>query len=223
MSLPTMEHVEQSIKTVVIAEDHNLVVGALRSIFESLENVHVVAVANNGLDAIAQVKAHKPDLLTLDIALPLANGVEVLTEIRRWSPDTKTAVVTGLTSMQLLSELHERGVQGVFLKSDSAEDLSRGLAAVLGGEQCVSRAVSERLENTAGQSNLAALTDRERQVLAFVADGLTNAAIGDRLSISAKTVDKHRTSLMKKLGVHSAAELLSLALREGLLDHHQTL
>lgn len=218
-----MEHVEQSIKTVVIAEDHNLVVGALRSIFESLENVHVVAVANNGLDAIAQVKAHKPDLLTLDIALPLANGVEVLTEIRRWSPDTKTAVVTGLTSMQLLSELHERGVQGVFLKSDSAEDLSRGLAAVLGGEQCVSRAVSERLENTAGQSNLAALTDRERQVLAFVADGLTNAAIGDRLSISAKTVDKHRTSLMKKLGVHSAAELLSLALREGLLDHHQTL
>ncbi len=187
--------------------------GGLRAILESL-GVEVVAEAANGLETIAAVKQHRPTLLTLDAAMPLARGVEVLGEVRRWSPETKVVVFTGLTSRGVWRDLAEAGASGVFLKSDDEDELRRGVAAILAGRRAHSPAAAEALAQEDGP----ALTVRERQVLSLVARGQSNAEIAAALGISSKTVDNHRTNVMRKLDVHSVAALIAYALREGLLD-----
>ena len=174
----------------------------------------------NGLDAIRAAKTHRPDLFILDLAMPYAKGVEVFVEIRRQSPSSRIAVLTGLSSSGLLSELMAASVDGLFLKQGSADALAQGLNLVLQGGKFVSAEVMHHLEKRPPPPNL---TLRERQTLSLVAQGYTNAEIGERLHISPKTVDNHRTNLMSKLGVHSMSELLAHALREGLLDSSRQL
>jgi DNA-binding NarL/FixJ family response regulator len=147
--------------------------------------------------------------------MPLSRGIEVYGEVRRWSPDTRVAVVTGFSSVRSLADWVAAGVDGVFLKSCPPDEMAQGFRLILGGETYISREVLARLD---GQDEAAELSLRERQVLHLIAEGCSNVAIAERLGISAKTVDNHRTRLMAKLGVHSVAQLLAYALKEGLLD-----
>lgn len=203
--------------TVVIADDHALVRAGLKEILSGLRlPVEVVGEAENGIEAIALTKSLRPNLLLLDAGMPLSRGMEVYGEVRRWSPDTRIAVVTGFTAEASLAEWISAGADGVFLKSCTPDEMGRGFAMVLEGEPFVADAVLSILERAEERE---ALTLRERQVLHLIAQGCANAAIAERLSISPKTVDNHRTRLMAKLGVHSTAQLLALALKEGLLDH----
>ena len=166
-------------------------------------------------DAVRAARTRRPSLFVLDLSMPYARGVEVFVEIRRQSPETRIAVLTGMSSSGLLAELTSAGVDGLFLKRGDPSLLARGLRLVLEGAKFVSPDVVELLEARPPGPEL---SPRERQTLSLVAQGLTNAEIGERLHISHKTVEKHRTSLMAKLGVHSMSELLAHALREGLLD-----
>lgn len=201
--------------TVLIADDHALVRGAVRPLVESIPGVQVVGEADNGLTAIALTRKLAPDLLILDISMPQAGGTTVLGEVRRFSPKTRIAVLTGIDSKLKLAELHAAGARVVLTKACDTEELLRGLRAAVAGESYVSSDVRGAIE--AGES-VAGLTARERQILALAAQGRGNGEIASLLHISPKTVDNHRTSLMRKLGVHSAAELAALALREGLVD-----
>lgn len=215
-----------SSRTAMIADDHPMVRGALRNVLESLENVKIVAEATNGLEAIAMAKAHRPGLLTLDAGMPLCRGMEVFGEVRRWSPGTKVALVTGFTAAGALADWTNAGVDGVFLKSCEPDELRAGFEALLNGRGFAAQAVLDILadaETEADGGGAKALTPRERQILHLIAEGRTNAEIGERLCISAKTVDNHRTKLMAKLGVHSVAQLLAFALKEGLLDSNSQL
>ena len=205
----------QEPKTVVIADDHALVRSGLKDIIAQMGGLTVVAEAENGLDAIAMGKAHRPDLMLLDAGMPLARGMEVFGEVRRWSPDTRIAVVTGFTAAQTLADWCDAGVDGLFLKTCPPEEMAQGFAAVLAGKSYRSAEVTRILDRAQDKEPL---TQRERQILHLIAEGCSNAAIAERLSISAKTVDNHRTRLMAKLGVHSVAQLVAHALKEGLLD-----
>lgn len=204
----------------IIADDHAIVRNSLAGILAEIGNVEVVAQAENGLETIALVKQHAPDLLLLDAAMPLARGVQVYGEARRWSPDTRIIVVTGFTSATMLADWLAAGVDGLFLKSADPAEMKQGFAQVLAGGKFVSEEVAQKL---AEQPRHEELTDREREVLALIAAGHQNVAIGDMLFISPKTVEKHRASLMAKLGVNSVSGLLTHALREGLLDEHRQL
>lgn len=206
--------------TAIVADDHGIARRGLAAILASLGDVDIVAEADNGIVAIAMVKQHRPDLLLLDAAMPLARGIEVFAEVRRWSPATRVIVVTGFTGAALLADWLAAGVDGLMLKSCSDADLRTGFAAVLAGGNYVAAEVAERIAKDGERS---ALTAREREVLALIATGHMNVAIAERLSISAKTVEKHRASLMAKLGVHSVSGLLVHALQEGLLDEHRQL
>ncbi|MEL7446695.1 MAG: response regulator transcription factor [Pseudomonadota bacterium] len=207
-------------KTAIIADDHAIVRQSLASILDAIGTVQVVAEAENGLETIALVKEHKPDLLLLDAAMPLARGVQVYGEARRWSPDTKVAVVTGFTATGMLADWLAAGVDGLFLKSGTPDEMQQGFTEILAGGKFVSQEVAEKL---ASEPDREELTAREREVLALIAAGHQNVAIGEKLFISPKTVEKHRASLMSKLGVNSVSALLVHALREGLLDEHSQL
>ncbi len=201
--------------TVVIADDHALVRSGLKAVLAGLGDATVVGEAENGVEAIAISKRLRPDLLLLDAGMPLSRGMEVFGEVRRWSPGTRIAVVTGFTSVRGLADWVSAGADGIFLKTCPPEEMAEGFALVLRGEGYVAKEVLAILD---GQDDTDALTLRERQVLHLIAQGCSNAAIAERLSISAKTVDNHRTRMMAKLRVHSVAQLLSYALKEGLLD-----
>ncbi len=201
-------------QTAVIADDHALIRQGITQILTSV-GLTVVGQAENGLEAVAQVRSHQPALLTLDIAMPYARGIEVFGEARRWSPDTKIIVFSGLTSAGLVRELNEAEADGIFLKRGDLAQFAQAVPRVLAGERIV---CDEAQEMLATASETADLTLRERQVLSLLAQGFANKDVSARLGVSVKTVDNHRTNLMRKLGAHSMAELLSFALREGLLD-----
>lgn len=201
--------------SAIIADDHALVRAGIKEILGSTGRVNIVAEAENGLEAISLVRQHMPDLLILDIAMPYAQGIEIFGEVRRWSPETRIVVFTGLTATGLLSELVAAGVDGLFMKRGDPEHLENGIRLILKGAKVISPDVLQLLEDK--ETNVE-LTDRERQILSLIATGCSNKEIAERLGVSLKTVDNHRTNLMRKLDVHSVAELLSYALREGLLD-----
>lgn len=204
----------------VVADDHQIVRSGLRGALEtpdlvSTTPIKVVEEAADGLSAIAAVKRHKPDLLLLDVSMPHAGGVEVLLEVRRWSPKTKVVVFTGITAPGLISDLIDAGVDGLFSKAADNTEMFAKLQLILHGGRHIAQAFMDRLED---QPTRPKLTDRERQTLNMIIAGRSNKEIAAGLGISIKTVDKHRTSLMQKLEVSSVAQLVALALKEGLID-----
>ena len=206
--------------TCVIADDHAIVRTGLRAALEAKglieeDGIEVVGEAANGLEAIAAVRQHRPDLMLLDVQMPMAGGTEVLLKARRWSPETKIVVLTGISAVGKLSELVEIGVDGLFSKATNNDALYAALPKVLRGSRQIAGHITRLLEET---PQISPLTDRERQCLNLIVAGRSNKEIADLLGISAKTVDRHRTSLMQKLDVHSVAQLIALALREGLID-----
>ena len=195
-----------------------LVRQSIKQMIDNAPDFHLVGEADDGLSAVAEVKSKKPDLIILDIAMPHATGVEAVEEIRRWSPDTKIAIITGMTAKKLLRHVFESGVEGIFMKSGDVSGWIEDLTAICNGERKIAdnvRALVEEAPNEAG------LTNRERQILFAIARGESNTAIAKRLSISANTVDRHRTKIMRKLGVHSAAELVARAFRDGLFESEE--
>lgn len=202
-------------KRFVIADDHLLSAAGLKAALMAEAGIEVVGEASNGIEAIALVKRLTPDCAVLDLTMPGANGLETFIEAKRWSPDTRFAIVTGNFLPGVFQELIEAGVDGVFMKNEAPEALIEGLLAVANGETRRSAAVDAAIEEGAAREKL---TARELEILHGVARGLSNNQMAERFAISAKTIDSHRTSLMRKLGVHSTAALLVRAMRLGLID-----
>ncbi len=206
--------------SAIVADDHAIVRDALKSLLNRADNnynhyFNVIAEVTNGIEAIAAVRQHRPDLLMLDVNMPHAGGTEVLVEARRWSPQTRVVVFTAIETVGKIAELVQVRADGLFCKSDDLDELQRALPLILSGTPVICSRYMQLLEDA---PDAAALTDRERQVLSLVTAGRTNREIADTLGISIKTVDRHRTSVMGKTGSHSAAELIAYALREGLFD-----
>ena len=209
----------------IIADDHQIVRTGLRIAIEALEMVEsrpikVVGEASNGLEAITMVKTERPDLILLDVTMPMASGAEILADIRRWSPDTRIVVLTAVTSVGLLSSIVESGVDGLFSKASDHAELFSKLPLILSGGRHVDAALVDLLSEA---EPIGDLTPRERQTLTMIVAGKTNPEIAEMMGVSIKTAEKHRGSLMAKLGVNSMAALMAKALQEGLLEEHRFL
>lgn len=198
----------------IIADDHRLIASGLAVELE-LQGHTVSGIADNGLDAIAMIKTVQPDCAILDINMPGANGAEVFLEAKRWSPKTQFVILTAHPSANLFSNLIEAGVSGIFLKSDDPTEICSGITRMLRGQTILSPSV---IRVISPENDTPELTNRELQVLQGIARGLSNAALADDLGISAKTVNTHRTNLMKKLSVHSSATLLMKSVKLGLVS-----
>ncbi len=206
--------------TCVIADDHAIVRSGLRAAMEAPgliepNGLQILDEATNGLEAIAAARRHRPDLMLLDVQMPMAGGTEVLVEARRWSPDTKIVVLTGISAAGKIAELIQIGVDGLFSKATSNDELYAALPLILRGQRKIASHIQTLL---ADAPEISPLTDRERQTLNLIVAGRSNKEMAEILGISVKTVDRHRTSLMQKLDVHSVAQLIALALREGMID-----
>lgn len=204
----------------VIADDHAIVRAGLKTALETpglveTDGIGIVAEAADGLEAIAALRQHRPDLLLLDVQMPRAGGSEVLLEARRWSPDTKVVVLTGISALGKVSELVAAGVDGLFSKGEDNAELYQQLPNILRGRRHIAASFVTFLEEAPERPDL---TAREMQVLNLIVAGQSNKEIAATLGISAKTVDRHRTGLMQKLDVHSVAQLIAYALRERLID-----
>jgi DNA-binding NarL/FixJ family response regulator len=215
-----MQKKEKPRFTAVIADDHQIVRSGLRAAISEpglVEEggIEVVAEASNGLEAIELVKTKRPDLLLLDVQMPYASGAEILNDIKRWSPDTKIVVLTAVTSPGLLSGLVEAGVDGLFSKASDNEEFLAKLPVILRGGRHVEDAIAELIKDSVVMPDL---TQRERQSLNMIIAGKTNSEIAVMMGISPKTAEKHRGSLMAKLGVKSVVELISKALEDGLIE-----
>lgn len=201
--------------SVLIADDHGLMRDGVRSLVEALEGMRVVAEASDALQAISAARRLRPRLAIVDIRMPHANGVDAFVELRRWSPDTRIVVLTGISAGGLFAELIDLGVDGLFVKQGDPGLLSSALPRIAAGETIIDPQALALAERGRGAARL---TPRELQVLQGIARGETNAAMAERLHISPKTVDSHRTQLMRKLGVSSAPALIGRAIADGLIE-----
>ena len=200
---------------ILLADDHPLTLSGLAEALDARAGFEVVGRAENGISAIAMIKSQKPDCAVLDLTMPGATGLEVVIETRRWQIDTKFVIVTGTGTPNVLRELVRADVNGIFLKNAPVSEICDGIARVASGETVVSDTAQKILEAAEETDNL---TSRELEVLQAIARGMTNQAASEALGISIKTIDTHRTNLMRRLGVRSTATLLVRAMRDGLID-----
>ncbi|WP_162789554.1 response regulator transcription factor [Altererythrobacter sp. ZODW24] len=205
---------------ILICDDHEIVRQGLAESITAVDGWEIVGEAANGLEAISRAKELKPDLIILDSAMPFARGIEVFSEVKRWQPKVKVAVLTGFTSARLLADWLDSGIDGLFLKSGPSTEITEGITTILAGGKFISEQAAEIVAKAGASPSL---TAREHEVLNLICAGNSNIAIAERLGISSKTVEKHRGSLMNKLDVHSVSDLMTFALREGLLDEHRQL
>ncbi len=194
---------------IVLGDDHQLMVQAMRSALSARHDV--VAVAHTAAEILSAVATHRPDLLLLDLSLPERNGLELIPDVRRTSPDTRIIVVTMHLDRVVAESTLAAGADGFVPKDAGLDELERAIDTVLAGETFMSRRVppsSNRVSLKAAHAALAQLTPRQHEILRLIAEGLTSLEIGQRLGLSERTVAFHRTNIRQKLGVDSERGLI---------------
>ncbi|MER5835542.1 response regulator transcription factor [Streptomyces sp. NPDC002130] len=210
---------------ILLADDHALVRRGVRLILDAEPDLTVVAEADDGAEAVARAREHRPDLAVLDIAMPRLTGLQAARELSRSCPRTRILILTMYDNEQYFFEALGAGASGYVLKSVADRDLVEACRATMRGEPflypgAVDALIRDHLgrarEGGAGASR--ALTDREEEILKLVAEGHTSQQIADLLVISPKTVERHRANLLQKLGLKDRLELTRYAIRVGLIE-----
>jgi DNA-binding NarL/FixJ family response regulator len=215
-------------KTIVIVDDHALFREGLKGIIRRQPAYDLVGETGRADEALRMAKACKPDLMLVDIALPDQSGIELTRLIRRCIRGTAVMIVSMHSKVDYIVRAFQAGATGYVTKDSAPERLLLGMETVLSGEYFMDSAVSEKVvrrlaglrtqQQTLTDNRYAALTPRQQEILGLLAEGLSMTGIGERLFISPKTVENHRTSIMKKLGVHSTFELIRYAAKIGIVD-----
>lgn len=210
--------------TIVLAEDHHIVRQGLRALLQTEPDLHVIGEAADGQEAIGLLNRLKPDVLVLDLMMPGLGGIEVTRQVRRLSAQTHVVILSMHANEAYVLDALIAGALGYVLKRSTASDLVQAIRAALEGRRYLSPPLADRLLDnylrTTPPDQLDpynTLTTREREVLPLAAAGHTNAEIAERLSISTRTVEMHRGNLMKKLNLHTPADLIQYALQRGIL------
>jgi len=209
---------------VVVAEDHEVVSNGVRYLLEQADDLDAVGFAADGYQALEYCERLQPDLLLLDLGLPRLNGLLVLERLQTWTQPPRIVVMSGQITGLDFQRAASLGAQGLVSKEDPLEELLSAVREVCAGRLYRSSAVTELLAPLAsdaagGKENSSHLTPREREILALIADGMSNANVAALLSISVKTAKKHRENIRRKLQVNSAVELARAAARLGLTNY----
>jgi two-component system, NarL family, response regulator NreC len=201
---------------LVLADDHVLVRQGLRKLLESAGFV-VVGEAADGREAVRLVRSENPDIAVMDIGMPQFNGLNAALELTHSHPQVRLVVLTQHDAPQYVAEALRCGVRGYVLKSQAARDLVRAIESVSRGEVYLSPGIASAVAeaHASPEGAVDGLSVRERQVLQLIAEGNSTKDIAAHLGISAKTVESHRSKLMRKLDIHDTAGLVRYAIRRG--------
>lgn len=205
---------------IALADDHPVVLSGLEGLIAEIEGMEVVLVAQNGRVLVDKMKQTPVDVVLLDIDMPELDGIAATRILRSRYPDVRIVVLTMHDEQHFMKRVIEEGAHGYLLKNCSKEELLVALRNVQTGKHHFSGEVTMKLAapKSESESALEELTEREIEILTHIARGLSNKEIGDQLFISHRTVDTHRTNLMKKLGVHNIAGLIRFAYRNKLVE-----
>jgi DNA-binding NarL/FixJ family response regulator len=210
---------------VLLVEDHVLVRDGLRALLERAGDIHVLGEASNGQEGVELTKSLKPDVVIMDIMMPRLNGIQASEHIHNLKLPAKVLLLSMYSEEGLVHQALQSGAKGYVLKTSVSEELLQAVRAVSRGETYLSAAISSIvMENafrpSALQSNnpLDNLSPREKEILQLIAEEHTSVEIANMLSISEKTVEKHRANLMEKLRVRNLAGVVRLAIKYGLID-----
>ena len=215
---------------ILIADDHEVARRGIRSLLESHPGWEVCAEAKDGRDAVELATTTKPDLVLLDIGMPNLNGLEAARQILATSPNAAILILTMHDSDNVIREVLRAGARGFLLKSDAGRDLVAAVEALESQKTFFTPRVSQmvldgflnrekkrsEIEDVANSSG-DLLTAREREVIQLLAEGRTSKEVAVTLNLSVKTAETHRTNLMRKLGLHSVADLTRYAVRNGIV------
>ena len=205
---------------VAIAEDHHLVRDGIRALLERADDITVVGEAVNGVEAVELVARDTPDVIIMDITMPQRNGIEATRLITEAGSPTAIVILSMHADPALVRRAIQAGAKAYVLKGSVTEELLLAVRSVHMGAVYLSPMVSDSIHDAGlgSASDELPLTPREQEVLSLIGEGLTNRTIASNLSISIKTVERHRTKIMAKLEAHSIAELMREAFRRGLLN-----
>jgi len=211
---------------VILAEDHTIVRKGLRALLESAVGIEVVAEAANGRIALDLVADMRPDVVVMDITMPLLNGLEATRQLKQQYPDLKIVILTMHSDEEYVFQSLRAGVDGYLIKQTAPNELVNAIRAAHQGDSYMSPTISKKViaeyirqaEKGLEPSSLERLTRREREVLQLVAEGHSMGQIAGLLCISEKTARVHRSHLMSKLDLHNTAELTLYAVRHGVIS-----
>lgn len=209
--------------SLMIVDDHQLIIDGLQTLLKEASDIVVMAVANDGPTLLRHMAFEAPDVLILDVDMPLMSGRELAEKVRADFPRVQMLALTMHNDRGVIQGMTQAGAKGYLLKNTSQEKLFQAIRRVAQGKTYYSHEVTDTLlspmvEPSGQAPKLALLTEREREILVLIAEGLSNTKVGERLFISPRTVDTHRTNLMKKLEVHNIAGLIRYAYRHGLVE-----
>lgn len=212
---------------IFIVDDHTLLRAGLRALLSQDPCMEVVGEADNGHDAIRDIASLAPDLVLMDISMRGMNGIETIVDIKRRVPDTRVLVLTIHKADEYILASLRAGADGYMLKEATHDELRVAIRSILSGKTYLSPDISGKVvhgflgggKGESVGSPFDTLTHREREVLKLIAEGHPNKYISDYFCLSIKTVEKHRSNLMKKLDLHNASMLTSYAIEKGLVSH----
>ena len=212
--------------TVFLADDHTIVRQGLAKLLEGEPNLRIVGEAENGREAVEKVKELKPDIVLMDIAMPMLNGIEATRQIRKVCPQTKIIILSMHSHDRYISELFGLGASGYLLKSSTGTDIIKAIHAALKGETYLSPSISHKviedyisLKKKSRQEDLYnRLSNREREVFQMIAEGRSTKEISEILYVSPSTVKTHRSNIMEKLKMDNISQLIQFAIHLGIVE-----
>ena len=211
---------------VLLVDDHTVVRQGLRALLSSEEDIEVIGEAENGRQAVQMASQSPPDIVVMDVAMPLLNGLEATRQILKSIPSAKVLVLSSYSDDDCVQQMTEAGISGYLSKQTAADDLVKAIREIQKGNNYFSPSIVRRLKSrlqdafTNGQATKRniELTSREAEVLQLIAEGFPNKQIAAELTISIKTVEKHRQQVMNKLNIHDVASLTRYALSKGMVE-----
>ena len=211
---------------VLVVDDHTIVRDGISALLALAGDIDVVGEATNGNEALQVIEKLQPDVVLMDVAMPIMGGLEATRRITKDYPNTKVLIITQHDDKEYVFPVIEAGAKGLISKAGASSELALGIRAVYQGNSFLSPSVAkvlvENYQNTANersqQDPYKKLTEREREVLKLITEGYKTQEIADMLVITPKTVEGHKTSLMAKLDVHNKIDLVKYALRKGIIS-----
>lgn len=212
--------------TILLVDDHTVVRQGIEKLLEMEPDFKIIGHAENGREALKKVEKLRPDIVLMDISMPLLNGIEATRRIKKISPDTKLVILSMHSHNRYISELFCIGISGYLLKSASGRDITEAIKAAVRGDTFLSPSISRQViddyvclkKERSVEDHYQKLSNREREVFQLIAEGRTTGEISDILCISPSTVKTHRSNIMKKLELENSSQIIRYAIGIGIIE-----